>query len=177
MNLQEKKDSVTAIRGRFDRATIAILTRPNGIPVGKITSFRRRVCALDGEYKVAKNRLAVRAVEGSPWAGLAPLLEGQTALVFGYGDPVSLVKEIVQYAKASEDKLVIQAAVLDGQLYDEAEVGRLAKLESLEVLRGKLLGLLLAPGTTLVRLLNEPAAQVARVLAARAENGAPSNEG
>ncbi len=177
MNLQEKQESVAALRERLDRATVAIVTRPRGIAVGQITAFRRRVRALDGEFKVAKNRLAQRAVEGSTWADLGPLLTGQTALVFGYGDPVALVKEIVDYAKASEDRLTVQAAVMDGQMLDEVAVGRLAKLGNLSQLRAQLLALMLTPGSQLVRLLNEPGSQLARVLAARVEEGVPSSEG
>jgi large subunit ribosomal protein L10 len=81
---------------------------------------------------------------------------------------------MVQYSTDNSQRLEIKGAVLDGQLYGRDQVGELAKLEGKDQLRAKLLGVLLAPASQLVRLLNEPGAALARVIAARETAGAPA---
>ncbi len=95
--------------------------------------------------------------------------------MFGYGDPVTVLKALVEYASQSSEKLSIKGAVLDGQLFERDDVTALSKLASKDQLRASLLGVLLAPASKLVRILNEPGAGFARLLAARAENGAPAD--
>ena len=128
--------------------------------------------AIDGEYKVAKNTLAKLAMAETDYSGFGEQKTGQTALVFGYGDPIAVLKEIVEYTKANEEKLDVRAAILDGEMYDAAGVKKLSKLGSLDEVRAKFLSLLTTPGSQLVRLLNEPGGQVARLLQARADSGA-----
>lgn len=176
MNLAEKTEVVEALRERLGRAKIAIVAQPQGIDVGHITRLRRRMRELEGEYKVAKNTLALRAIEKSDYEPLRGTLVGQTALVFGYGDPMIVAKEIVKYSKDNAGKLEIKAAVLDGQLFEADQVSELAKLETKEQLRSRLLGVLLAPASQLVRLLNEPASQLVRAIRARGESGAPAGD-
>jgi large subunit ribosomal protein L10 len=104
------------------------------------------------------------------------MLVGQTALVFGYGDPVAVAKELLGYAKDHEEKLGIKGAILEGQLLGRDEVMRLADLGTKDQLRAKLLGVLTAPAGQLVRLLNEPGSRLARILNVRMESGAPAGE-
>ena len=176
MNSQTKEAVVGELRERLDRSTIAILTAPRGLTVAQVTKFRRRVRELSGEYKIAKNTLARRAVDDTGFAPLRPLLKGPTALVFGYGDPVAVAKEVLDYASQNAEKLEVKGAVLDGQLFAPAEVEALSKLGTKEQVRAQLLGMLQAPASQLVRLLSEPGAGLARVIAARGENGAPAGE-
>jgi large subunit ribosomal protein L10 len=176
VNLAEKTEVVEGLRERLGRAKIAIVAQPQGIDVGQITQLRRRMRELEGEYKVAKNTLALRAIDQSGYEPLRGTLIGQTALVFGYGDPMVVAKEIVKYAKDNAGKLEIKAAVLDGQLFEAEQVSELAKLETKEQLRAKLLGVLLAPASQLVRLLNEPGSQLVRAIRARGESGAPAGD-
>ena len=175
MIVQSKPDIVASLRERLDRASVAVLAEPRGLTVAQVTKLRTKIRSLEGEYKIAKNTLAIRAVNDTPFAALAPLLEGPTALVFGYGDPVTVLKELVDYASANTEKLSIKGAVLDGQLFQRDDVAALSKLASKDSLRASLLGVLLAPASQLVRLINEPGAGFARLLAARAENGAPAD--
>ncbi|MFP6662636.1 MAG: 50S ribosomal protein L10 [Deltaproteobacteria bacterium] len=172
MNLQEKTETVEGLKDRFSRATVTLLAEPRGLSVASVSDLRNKVRALDGEYKIAKNSLAKLAIADTPSAALADQLKGQTALVFGYGDPIAVLKEIVDYIKENEDKMDVRAAVLDGDLYDEAGVRKLSKLGSLNEVRGQFLRILSAPGTQLVRLISEPGGQIARVLQARADAGA-----
>jgi len=175
VRLQEKEDVVAGLRERLDRASVALLAAPRGLTVAQVTKLRGKVRELSGEYKIAKNTLAIRAVADGAFAPLEKLLEGPTALVFGYGDPIAIVKEIVEYAKDNAEKLDVKGAVLDGQFYAREQVGQLAKLASKDQLRAQLLGVLMAPAGRLVRLLNEPGASFARVVAAR-EASAPAAE-
>jgi large subunit ribosomal protein L10 len=154
------------------RATITIVAEPRGLSVAQVTHLRRRMRGVSAEYKVAKNTLAVRALDGGEHAPLRPMLVGQTALIFGYGDPVIVAKEVRSYTKENEERIAIKGGVLEGQLFPGDAVARLADLGTKEQLRAQLLGVLSAPATKLVRLLNEPARSLARVLAARAESGA-----
>lgn len=171
---QSKPEVVASLRERLERASVAILAEPRGLTVAQVTQLRTKIRKLEGEYKIAKNTLAIRAVADTAFSPLAPLLEGPTALVFGYGDPVTVLKELVEYASTSADKLSIKGAVLDGQLFQREDVAALSKLAGKDQLRASLLGVLLAPASKLVRILNEPGAGFARLLAARAENGAPA---
>lgn len=171
---QSKPEIVASLRERLERATVAILAEPRGLSVAQVTRLRSKIRELSGEYKIAKNTLTIRAVAETSFEALKPLLEGPTALVFGYGDPVAVVKEIVDYATQNGEKLGIKGAVLDGQLIGREDVAELAKLQGKDQLRAQLLGVLVAPASKLVRTLNEPGAAVARLLAARAEKGAPA---
>lgn len=174
MKVQDKEQAVAALRERLERASVALLAAPRGLTVAQVTKLRSKVRELSGEYKIAKNTLAKRAVAETDFAALDQLLSGPTALVFGYGDPVAIVKELVQYSKDNSQHLEIKGAVLDGQFYGSEQVGQLAKLGSKDQLRAQLLGVLLAPASKLARLLNEPGASLARVIAAR-EEGAPAD--
>ena len=126
-------------------------------------------------YRVTKNRLVKRALEGTPFEGLAPLFTGPTAIAFSR-DPVAAAKAAVEFANRN-DKLTIVGGGLQGQALDAAAVRALATLPSLDELRGKIIGLIQAPATKLAGLLQAPAGQLARVLAAHAEQGGASVPG
>jgi large subunit ribosomal protein L10 len=118
-------------------------------------------------YRVTKNRLVRRALEGTPFEGLMPLFTGPTAIAFSR-DPVAAAKAAVEYANRNQ-KLTIVGGGLSGQPLDAAAVRALATLPSLDELRGRLIGLIQAPATKLATLLQTPGGQLARVLAAYAE--------
>ena len=123
---------------------------------------------------MTKNRLAKRAIDGSPYAAMGEMLKGPTALIIGFKDPVAIAKIAMKLADEMP-KLEIKGAVLDGQVMPAAGVKALADLPPKEVVLAQLLGLLQAPATQLLRTLNEPGAQVARLvdaLAKRADGGA-----
>ena len=176
MKASEKAEVVEALRERLSRAKIMLLTSPRGLTVAEATELRRRMRSQAGEFKVAKNTLMRRAVGETEFSAITPLLEGQTALVLGYEDPVAITKAVVAYAKDSNEKVEILGGVLDGALLTADAVQDLAKLESMDQLRAKLIGLLQTPAQQLVRLLNEPGAALARVLAAPPDSGAPAGD-
>ncbi len=117
--------------------------------------------------RVTKNKLAKRALDGAPCAGIASLFEGPTAIAWSE-DPVAAPRVFARFAKENE-KLVIRGGALGARVLDPAAVTALAALPSLDELRARLAGLLTAPQAKLARLLNAPACGLARVIAAHAE--------
>ena len=165
----EKQDAVADLGEKFARATSVFVADFRGLDVGAQNELRGQLRGLgdaECEYQVAKNTLLKRASEGSDVAVLQEHFSGPTAVAIGYGDPVSVAKVLVKYAEDNEI-FEIKGAMLDGKSLDDAEVAKLATLPSLLELRGKMVGLLQAPATQLVRLLSEPGGQMARLVGAR----------
>jgi large subunit ribosomal protein L10 len=129
-----------------------------------MTKLRSEMRSAGGKVKVAKNRLAKLALEGTDAKGIADLLKGPTCLAFS-DDPITAPKIAVKFAKANE-KFVILGGAMGAEVLDAKRVSSLADLPSLDELRGKLIGLIEAPATKIARTLNEPGAQLARVFGA-----------
>jgi large subunit ribosomal protein L10 len=165
----EKREAVASLASVFAETSIVVVTRNAGLTVAEVSELRRRMKVAGASYKVAKNRLARLALEGTPFGGIAPLLEGPTALAWAK-DPVAVAKTAVEFAKTNE-KLVIVGGALGAQTLSVEGIKALAELPSIEALRAKLLGVLVAPATRLVSVLQAPSGQVVRVLAAYAKKG------
>jgi large subunit ribosomal protein L10 len=124
-----------------------------GLDVPQATELRRQVRAASGHYRVVKNRLARRAVQGTPFESLAEHFSETTAIAYSDDDPVALAKTLVGFAKTAP-VLEVKAAVIQGQAIAPAEVTDLASLPSKEELYAKLLMVLQAPATQFVRVLS-----------------------
>jgi large subunit ribosomal protein L10 len=159
---REKAESVAAVHEKFRAAKMAIVTEYRGLSVAQLTRLRREVRGASGEYQVIKNTLVRRALQETAYVSLERLLEGPNAWVFAYEDPVMLSKTLVKFAEENE-KLAIKAAMFEGELMDPAKVKVLAQMPSKPELQAKLLALMQAPATQLVRLIQEPAARVVRL--------------
>jgi large subunit ribosomal protein L10 len=165
-----KKQELTATLHRDLSETVCVVvTHQTGLSVAEVTQLRRQMRSAGASYRVTKNRLVLRALEGTAFAELAPLFTGPTAIAFSQ-DPVAAAKAAVEYANRNA-KLTIVGGGLSGQLLDQAGVKALAVLPSLDELRSKIIGLINAPATKLAVLLKTPGGQLARVLAAHAEAG------
>jgi len=116
--------------------------------------------------KVAKNRLAKIALEGTDVASIASLLKGPTLIAFS-SDPVAAPKVASDFAKANE-KFVILGGAMGKTVLDLNGVKQLASLPSLDELRAKIVGLVQAPATKIAQVVNAPAAKLARVVQAYA---------
>jgi large subunit ribosomal protein L10 len=166
----QKEEQVATLREKFSRATSVFIADYRGLTVGDANSLRAKLRAGDAggeiEYQVAKNSVLRRAATDSPLDVLTETFNGPTAVAISYGDPAALAKVLVDYAKANE-VFELKGAFLDGRALDDDEIETLATLPTLDELRGTLIGLLQAPATKLVRLLNEPGAQIARLMEAR----------
>jgi large subunit ribosomal protein L10 len=165
----QKQRLVDRLQQDLVGTTCVVVTHQTGLSVAEVTQLRRQVRSAGASFRVTKNRLARRALAGSPFEPLSTLFTGPTAIAFSR-DPVAAAKAVVEYANRN-DKLTIIGGGLAGQQMDAAGVRELASLPSLDELRGKLIGLLQAPATRLARVLQAPAGQVARVFAAYAESG------
>jgi large subunit ribosomal protein L10 len=170
----EKRAFVASLAAALDSTSFVVVTRNGGLTVAEVTELRRRMRAGGSTYRVAKNRLATRALEGTRFDGVRPLLKGPTALAWNR-DPVAVAKTAVEFARTNE-KFVVLGGALGTQLLDAAGVKALSELPSLEVLRAGLLGMLNTPATRIAGILQAPGGQIARVLAAFAKRDEAAND-
>jgi large subunit ribosomal protein L10 len=163
----QKQQLVETLQQVLADTVCVVVTHQAGLNVAEVTQLRRQVRSAGAGFRVTKNRLVRRALVGTAFEPLSPLFIGPTAIAFSR-DPVAAAKVVVEFANRN-DKLTIVGGGLAGRQMDAAEVRELASLPSLDELRGKLVGLLQAPGTRLAVLFQATAGQIARVLAAYAE--------
>lgn len=163
----EKRAFVQALQATFQETSFVLVSANKGLTVADATTLRRRMRDAGATYRVAKNRLAALALDGSRFQAITPLLKGPTALAWAK-DPVAVAKTAVEYAKANE-KFVILGGALGTQLLNADGVKALAELPSLETLRAQLLGLIQTPATRIAGVLQAPGSQLARVFSAYAK--------
>ncbi len=166
---RQKEELVRDMTESFGGAELMVVTRHSGLTVAEMTDLRRRMRAAGATFRVTKNRLAKRALEKTSFTDIQSLFSGPTAVAFST-DPVAAAKVAVDYANEN-DKLSVLGGMLGAETLDENGVVALARLPSLDELRGKIVGLLQAPGGRIARLLNEPGAQLARVFSAQGDSG------
>jgi large subunit ribosomal protein L10 len=159
----EKAETVAAVHQRLKSAKMAIVTEYRGLSVSQITRLRREVRQVSGEYHVIKNTLIRRALENTVFGELEKLLEGPNGWVFAYDDPVLLSKALIKFAD-DNDKLKIKGGVFEGKFMDTAGVKTLSQMPSKPELQARLLAMINAPATHLVRLIQEPGARVVRLM-------------
>lgn len=164
MDRAQKAELVASLNQVFSETSVVVITRNLGLTVAQVTDLRTRMRSAGASFKVAKNRLARIALEGTPYAAIGDMLVGPTALATS-SDPVAAAKVAVEFAKTT-DKFEIVGGAMGGTVLDLNGVKALAELPSLDELRGKIVGLINAPATKLVRIVSEPAAQLARVVSA-----------
>ena len=170
MDRTQKAEAVKSLNGLLSGAGAVIVAHYSGMTVAQMGDLRSRLRKAGASFKVAKNRLAVRALEGTNAAGISDLFKGPTGIAYS-ADPVAAPKVLVAYAKENA-KFKILGGVAVGSVLDPEGVKALAELPSLDQLRGKIIGLLQAPATKIAGVLQAPAGQLARVLAAYASKEA-----
>jgi large subunit ribosomal protein L10 len=166
MDRAQKSELVAELNEVFKGAAAVVVTRNLGLTVAQSTQLRVKMRAAGASYKVAKNRLARIAAEGTPYTSLSDLLTGPTALSTS-ADPVAAAKVVVEFARTN-DKLEIVGGAMGDTALDVAGVKALAELPSLDELRAKIVGLVQAPATKVASILAAPGSQIARVLSAYA---------
>jgi large subunit ribosomal protein L10 len=162
----EKQAFVASLAEVFALTSMVVVTRNNGLNVAEVTELRRRMRAAGVNFRVTKNRLATRALDGTRFDGLQPLLKGPTALAWS-SDPVAAAKAAVEFARTNE-KFVVVGGALGARTLDASGVQALAELPSLEALRARLVGMIQTPATRIAGVLAAPAGQLARVFGAYA---------
>ena len=166
MDRAEKAQTIEALKAEFTGHTLVVVAHYTGLTVSELTELRRQMRKADASVQVTKNRLARIAIRDTDHANLDGLFRGPTAIALSR-DPVAAAKVATAFAKDNE-KFVVLGGSLGGQLLDVDGVKALATLPSIDALRGKLLGLIVAPATRIAGILQAPGGQLARVISAHA---------
>lgn len=169
MHRTQKGEAIETLKGVFAGAGAVIVTHNMGLSVAEISDLRGRLRKEGAAYKVVKNRLAQKALNGEGDKAGA-LFKGPVGIAYA-PDAVSAAKVATQYAKDNE-KFLIVGGFMGETVLDAKAVDALAKLPSLDQLRAKLVGLIQAPATRIAGVVQAPAAQLARVIAAYAAKDA-----
>ena len=170
MDRSQKTDLVDELKRVFTETSVVVVTRNLGLTVAQSTDLRLKMRDAGAQFKVAKNRLALIALDGSRYQPIGDLLKGPTALATST-DPVAAAKVAVDFAKTT-DKFEILGGAMGDTVLDVNGIKALAELPSLDELRAKIVGLIQAPASKIARTVAEPGAQLARVFGAYAASEA-----
>jgi large subunit ribosomal protein L10 len=170
MDRSQKSDLVDELKQVFSETSVVVVTRNLGLTVAQSTDLRLKMRDAGAQFKVAKNRLALIALDGSRYQPIGDLLKGPTAIATS-ADPVAAAKVAVDFAKTN-DKFEILGGAMGDTVLDVDGIKALAALPSLDELRAKIVGLVQAPAAKIARTVAEPGAQLARVFGAYAASEA-----
>jgi len=173
----EKASIVSDLSEKLKGSPFLLVTDYQRMKVAQFGELRNRLAPAGAEVRVVKNSFLKRAMADSGLPDVGDQLTGQTAIVMGEKDVAPVAKILKMFA--AEFKIAaLKIGVVDKAVLSTSDVEALAELPSREVLLARLLGLMLAPATQLVRVLNEPASAFARVLKAKGDQGdsAPAPE-
>jgi large subunit ribosomal protein L10 len=165
----QKSEAIETLKGVFANAGAVVVTHYSGLSVAQMSDLRHRLRQEGAKLEVIKNTLAIKALNGGGEKA-SYLFKGPVAIAYG-PDAVSAAKVSTQYAKEN-DKFAVVGAMMGPQVLDAAGVDALAKLPSLETLRGKIIGLIQAPASRIASVVQAPGSQLARVLNAYATKDA-----
>ena len=166
MERAEKIELVATLHQVFKTTGVIVVAHNKGLTVNQVNDLRNKMSQAGATIKVAKNRLAKLALDGTDAHGIKDLFTGPTMVAYA-ADPVSAPKVASAFAKGNE-KFVLLGGALGKTVMDAAAVKALADLPSLDELRGKLIGMIQTPATRIAGVLQAPASQLARVLNAYA---------
>ena len=173
----EKASIVSDLSEKLNRSPFLLVTDYKQMKVDQFGELRNRLAPAGAEVRVVKNSFLKRAMADSGMPDVGDKLTGQTAIVMGEKDVAPVAKILKMFA--AEFKIAaLKIGVVNKSVMSTSDVEALAELPSREILLAKLLGLMLAPATQLVRVLNEPASAFARLLKAKGDKGdaAPAAE-
>lgn len=166
MERAEKKELVATLNQVFKTTGVIVVAHNKGLTVNQVNDLRARMAQAGATVKVAKNRLAKLALDGTDASGIKDLFQGPTMVAYA-ADPVAAPKVASEFAKSNE-KFVVLGGALGKTVMDAKAVKALAELPSLDQLRGKLIGLIQAPATKIAGVLQAPGGHLARVVNAYA---------
>ncbi len=168
MSRVQKEQEVQTLKERFEENDVVVVAHYSGLSVLEMSELRSALRAEGATFKVAKNSLVKRALTGTKFEEMAGMFSGPTGVAVS-NDP-GVAKIAYKFAK-SHDKLVLIGGAMGEQIMSKAEVEQLAKLPSLDELRGTIIGLLQAPAQKIVGVVAAPAGGLARVIGAYAAKG------
>jgi len=169
MPTHQKIDLVEELKDKFSRCTIAVATDYTGLPGTTMTELRQRMREKEIEYMVVKNTLAYLAADSAQRPQIKEIVQGPTALAFGYQDPVEVAKALEEYIRVNRSTLAIRGAVLTnitngGRTLAPEEVLSLTRLPPRSELVAQLLGQLQLPMATLIGQLQAPISRLLAVM-------------
>ncbi len=165
MNLEEKKQIVEALKERFAKSKVVIVTDYKGLNVADMTTLRRKLRESQVEYQVVKNTLLRRAAEGTDAELIKDNFVGPSAIALSYDDPVAPAKVLMEFAKENE-KLEIKVGVMNGKVMDLTAIKALSALPSREQLLAQVLAAMNAVPSALVTALSDVPRRMLNVLTA-----------
>lgn len=169
VNRAEKREFVTWLNEAFRKSGSVVVAHYSGLTVSQMNDLRSKMGEAGGAVKVAKNRLAKIALQGTESESIVDLFTGQTLIAYSE-DPITAPKIAVDFAKTN-DKFVILGGSMGATNLSVDAVKSLASLPSLNELRAKLVGMVSTPATRIAQVVNAPGGQVARVIGAYAQEG------
>lgn len=167
MNREERQQEIDALREEFAAARNAYLVEFAGLKVQQVNELRRKVRGASGRYRVVKNRLAIRAADGTPLAGRPELFDGPTAVAYSDADAVALAKVLAEFQKNNPIK--VKGIVLEGKPMPAAALEGIVNLPSRPELISRFAGMLRSPLVKFVLLLKAPVRDFASVVRQVAE--------
>ncbi|MEE9380928.1 MAG: 50S ribosomal protein L10 [Hyphomonadaceae bacterium] len=164
MDKAGKTEALNVLKGIFADSGIVVVAHYSGLTVSEMTELRGKLREQGGQLKVIKNRLAKIALDGKGGDDASDMFSGPVVIAYS-PDAVGAPKAAADFAKEN-DKLILIGGLMDDQVLDASGIQALAKLPSLDQLRGKIVGLIQAPATKVVGVVQAPAGQLARVVSA-----------
>jgi large subunit ribosomal protein L10 len=170
MKKEQKEQVVEELTARLKAADTLLVADYRGLTMPQIDALRTRLLESGARFTVVKNTLTRRAAEAAGTDALLALLDGPSAIAFleADGDMVAAAKALADSARET-NVLEIRGGIMQGRPVTAGEVETLAKLPPVEVLRGQVLGAIVAPLTTFAGLLNAPLQNLVGLLDARIE--------
>jgi len=168
MPTPQKAAAISELTDQLERSRLAIITDYRGLSVTDLQGLRSSLRPIGAEFHIAKNTLTEIAANRAGIEGLAPLLEGPTALLFAYEDAVAASKVISDFARTSRI-LTVRGGIMSRRILTAPEIEELATLPPREVLLGRVVGMFASPMSRTVGVLGGPSRSVAYLLQARAE--------
>ncbi len=167
-----KQEKIAHYKEQFEKAKVAVVADYRGLTVEEITELRRNLQNAEADLTVTKNTLCKVAAKGTNFEVISELMEGPTAIAFGFGDEVASAKILAKFIKENK-KGEILGAVLEGKVLSADEAKKLASMPSKEELYAKMLGSINSPASGLVYSVNGVMSALVRAIdAVRAQKSA-----
>ena len=168
MKRSEKQDFVASLKDELKNSSSLVVAHYSGLSVSETDELRKEMRNNGAKFKVTKNRLTKLALQDTQFKNIADLFEGPTAIAYS-DDPIAPAKVSVDFEKKYENFKIIGGGY-EGEKIDNEKINFLAKLPSIDELRGKIISIILAPAQRITTILNEPGAQISRIMSLRSKN-------
>lgn len=152
MHRAKKVTELAALKTALGEAELLVISQNKGMTVAQVTELRRNLAKTGAKYKVTKNTLTKLASKGTKFEQAADMMVGPTGFTMVKDDPYGTIKALYEFAKKNDTKISLIGAVFGDLKLDAKAVETMAKLPSLNEIRGKLVGLIQAPAAQLARL-------------------------